>query len=87
MDSSESIFLTSEIFLIYVHHDKKGSMMSTTMNYLKILVLAIGCFCQAKTLVINVQNTVAERKIESVLLKTWGSFATGESLEKDLITK
>jgi hypothetical protein len=57
------------------------------MDSLKILVLAVGCFCQAKTLVINVQDTVTERKIESVLLKTWGSFSKSEPLEKDLITK
>jgi len=61
--------------------------MNITMNNLKILVLAVGCAWQAQTLVVNVQNTVAERRIERALLKTWGSFATSETLEKDLITK
>jgi hypothetical protein len=62
-------------------------MMTKTTNNLAIIVLAIGCTFQATALVANVRNTVAERKIENVLLKTWGSFDTSESLEKDLITK
>jgi hypothetical protein len=47
--------------------------MTKSMNNFAIAVLAIGCAYQAKSMVVNVQDTLAEKQIEKALTKTWGS--------------
>jgi hypothetical protein len=59
--------------------------MTKALNNLAIAVLAIGCAYQAKALVVNVQNTLAEKRIEKALMRTWGSFDSIQDLESTIV--
>ena len=59
--------------------------MTKAINNFAIAVLAIGCAYQAKSMVVNVQDTLAEKQIEKALTKTWGSFDPTQNFETTIV--